>query len=69
MDAPPGVPGVSKIHKNVLQIKVLRVLGLLAYKTLRIGYLGLSYFPFIFLCAKVKMENFEKKNAANSKII
>ena len=41
------------IPKNMLQIKVLSS-DLLAHKTLRIiGSLGLSYFPFIFLCVNL----------------
>ena len=35
------------------------VLGLLAHKTLRIGSLGLSYFPFIFLCVNLLRQGVE----------
>ena len=32
MDAPPGVPGVSKIHKNMVQIKLLSSFAKIAPK-------------------------------------
>ena len=49
IDAPQGVPGVSKNSKNMLQIKVLSSWPF-GSQNIKNGAFGVEFFPFIFLC-------------------